>query len=438
MLVRRGAPLGISVLILVALALAPAGTACALSRNAQRLDLRGKALAITNNELRYVHGTWFKSTFSYETTVAPSYGATGSVVATQLVEVLPGRKTTVRAEASALYATGIALNKAYYRTNVVKIPPWDAMRRCVAWTNDLAISYDRDHWGGGWQSALWTTYMGMGAKQIWKRLPQVTRDLVARDVAAEANHLLKVPPPYYMDATGTILFPGDSKSEEDGWNASLLLFAAKEFPDNPHSLDWERQGRWYALLAYATPNQVGKDARIQGSNLNPDGTVVNHGRINPDYMFSMSEMLAKASINYARAGKPVPKEVRNNVGLVWSALTVKRFPVPAFRAPGGTIYRRGKNHTATSQMYYPVKPDWSSARRFNAAEMDVEAFALWADGRKPTPYQWARAHLDYTLRQQKRHSDLRTFSPGETSFPEDEQFVAASAAEMTYRLSSMR
>lgn len=437
---RRGAALGVFITLVAALMVGPASAAQAktLSRWGQRLDLRAKALAVTNNELHYLHTTWISHNFTYETTVAPHYAPDGSVDSTVLVEVLSSDKASIRAEASASYATAIALNKAYYRTKVVKVSPAEALRRTVAWTNDLAISYDRDHWGSGWQSALWTTYMGFGARMVWKNLPQVTRDLVARDVAAEADHLLTIPPPYYRDATGTVLFPGDSKADEDGWNASLLLFAAQEFSDNPHALNWERQGRWYALVAYASPAQVGTDPRILGSNLNSDGTVTNHNKINPDYMFGQSEMIAKTSLVYARAGKPVPPEVTNNLKLVWLALTHKMFSPKTFRRPGGTIYRRGKHYTATAQMYYPNGFDWSPVRRFNAAEMDVEVFGARADRLSPKAYQWAKAHLNFVLHQQSRHRDGHIFSAGETSFPEDEQFAAASAAEMTYRLSTMR
>ncbi|MDR3687298.1 MAG: hypothetical protein P4L93_10120 [Coriobacteriia bacterium] len=436
--IRRCARLGVlAIAIAVVVSGVPASaSAKAMSRSAQRLDLRSRALSATNNELRYLHTSWFKAIYpAYETTAAPVYGPDGSLQSTVSVEILPSRLTSIRAEAMAAYATAIALNKGYYRTKTVTVSGSVAAHRTVAWINDLAVSYGRDHWGSGWQSALWTTYMGFGARMVWNNLPPVTRSLVASDVAAEADHLLTIDPPYYMDASGTVLTPGDSKSEEDGWNASLLLFAAREFSSNPHSLDWDRQGRWYALMALATPAQVGTDPRIKGSNLNSDGTVTNHSRINPDYMFSVSEMIAKVSLVSARAGKKVPGEVMNNLGLVWWSLNNRMFPVPQFRPPGGTIYRRGKNHTPTPNIYYPTSIDRSAVRRFNAAEFDIEVFGAKID---PKSYGWAKAHLDFTLKQQSRHKAGYIFSKGETAYAEDEQFAAASLAETTYRLSSMR
>jgi hypothetical protein len=67
--------------------------------------------------------------------------------------------------------------------------------------------------------------------------------------------------------------------------------------------------------------------------------------------------------------------------------------------------------------------------------VDVEVFGAKID---PKSYGWAKAHLDYTLHQQSSHKDGRSLSKGETAHPEDEQFAAATLAEMTYRLGSMR
>ena len=108
-----------------------------------------------------------------------------------------------------------------------------------------------------------------------------------------------------------------------------------------------------------------------------------------------------------------------------------RFSAKRYRKPGGTIYRWGKNKSQTADMYFPQGNDWSGYRRFNAALMDVEVFAARVDWRS---YYWADKHLSYVIRQQSRYRDRHVFSSGSTGYPSDEQFAAATAAEIAARL----
>lgn len=425
-------------LLVVLIALGSPASALALSRNGQRLSLQSLAITTTNSSLRYLHTTWFKQNYSFSTTeTLPAADGT-----TTTVEVLLPRKglnttssPTVHAQLSAMYATAIALHGGFFQASRVGVSTTVARRRTVAWVNGAAYSYARNAWGRDWQSALMVYYLAYGSQQVWGSLPMQTRELVASAVATEADRLLATPPLYYQDASGTIIRPGDSKSEENAWNATLLLYAARAFPGNPHASDWEKQGRWYQITAYATPNQVGTDPRINGSNLNADGTVTNHNRIHPDYMLTQAEFIAKVKLFSAQTHTAVPTETANNFGLVWRALTVTKYPRPQFRSPGGTIYRRGKNHSQTADMYFPQGTDISLYRRFNAAETDVEAFDARID---KCAYGWGKAHLLYVRKQQSRYKDGHIFSKGATRFSNDEQFAAASMAEIVARLKIIR
>lgn len=445
----------LSAAIACALLLQPMGAwAKGPSRNTQRLTLRSYAVTMSNNSLRYLHTAWFNRTYSYQTTdvpvsldtsdaalVAPADEESQSPVATETIELLvpsggfSAGEVPIRSQGSALCATAIALKAGYYDPKRVGVARSVALRRTVAWTNALALSYQRDGWGEGWQSALWVYYLGFGARQEWSSLPTATQEMVTHAVTNEADHLLTVPPPFMVQDDGLILTPGDSKSEEDAWNASLLMLAAREWPDQPDAPEWEQQARAYMLVAYATPDQIGADPRILGSNLDPDGTVVNHAIVHPDYMMADGELQTKVAMVAAETNTVVPWEARNNFGLVWQGLTQHRFLPPFFAKPGGTIYRRGPHTTPTDRVYYPQGAEWSAYRRFNAADMDVEAFGAKID---PMAYGWAKAHMLYVLAQQRRHADRRIFSGGQTRFPEDEQFAAMTAAEMVYRLSVIR
>lgn len=145
------------------------------------------------------------------------------------------------------------------------------------------------------------------------------------------------------------------------------LSAFREFPANPDAYALEQQAEWYLIAAWATPDQLGSDLRIKGSNVNPDGTVVNHGKsISPDYMLSDAEFVAKAALIAASAHTPTPLESTNNFRRIWSALTAAEFDSPPCAPPGGTIYRRAQDGATTAELHYPLGAGWSLRRRHPA------------------------------------------------------------------------
>jgi hypothetical protein len=446
----------------VAIALASATPALAQSRASKAWQLRKVAMKAQNSSLRYLHTTWYNANYGGFTYVSLASvveasctaGVNGSLrllrprsgfTVTSLEEhgtrariLAAGTKTgasTTRQQASVAYATALALANNTYDARRVRVSRDMALKRTVSWMNALALSHARREWGLSWQSALWTYYMGAGSKKVWGSLPDATRELVGRAVAEEADRLLTIPPPYYRDATGTVVTVGDSQAEENGWNAALLFLAARMFQSaSPaKAAQWEAQGRWYALTANATPDQVGTDPRIVGSNLNLDGTVTNHYIIHPDYMASTGEMQAKYLMVAQWSNSTVPWEYKNRFQFVWRGLTAQSFHAGPYWKPGGKIYRVRRG-AATADIYYPQGADWSKRRKHNFALMDVAVFFSGVDvGRK-----WAGAHLKALVAQQARHKDGRIFNSGETHFKEEEQFGAVCSAEMVESLRMIR
>jgi hypothetical protein len=415
-----------------------APAAMAKSRWAQRVELKGLAGKASNNSLKYLHTTWWKSRYSYR-----SIEITHTDEATETLRVaspwggFSAGEAPIRSQGSALYATALALRNGTYSERTVRVSRGEATRRVVAWSNALAYSYEVDGWGHRFQSALWVYYLGFGARQVWSTVPTQTQGRIDRAIISEADYLLTKPPPFYRDASGTALFDGDTKAEENAWNGSLLLLAARVLPNHSHAAQWEEQGRAYGLTAYSTPSQVGSDPRLTGSNLNPDGSASNHRRtVYPDYMMTQNEFVAKNALLAAVTKTPVSREIANNQALVWQALRRVKYSTPTFRKPGGTIYRVDGKRRATANLYYPSGTSFGICRKFNAAQTDVEVFAT--SNIDSAAYSFAKVHLKALLKQQARHKDGRVFSKGETNFPEDEQFAATSSAEMTWRLMLMR
>lgn len=453
----RAVALAVSVALLTA-----ASPALAQTNASKAWHLSKAARKAQNNSLRYLHSTWFRSTYQTYTYVPVSsiVEATQTAQSGGFIRLLRPRggftvqgsdeqamirripawdktsPSTTRQQASVLYATALALGNNTYDPRRVGVNRSRAIERAVAWTNALALAHARHEWGLSWQSPLWAYYMGAGSKKIWGRLPDCTRQLVSKAVADEADRLLDVPPPYHRDASGTVLTPGDSKAEENGWNAALLFLAARMYQSAAptRAAEWEAQGRWYALSANAMPDQVGTDPRIAGSNVNPDGTVTNHDIIHPDYMASVGEMQAKYLLTTAWSRTGLPWECSNRFVNVWQALTVRKFPVGVYWRPGGVIYRVGRRGVATANIYYPQGSDWSRKRKHTFALMDVTVFVAGQN----SGYKWGKAHLTALLGQQARHKDGHILNRGESRFMEEEQFGAACTAEMVELLRQVR
>ena len=265
----------IAIVSAVMLAAASPAEAKLPSRWRQRDNLRKLAVKMSNNSLRYLHTTWYWQNYTYSAIeFVPEAGA--STPPTQTLEALVPYsgfytgEVPIRQQASALYATAIALDTGYYDPAITGVPADEALRRTVAWTTGLAESYRKDDWGGRWQTPLWVYYMGYGAKRVWPSLPERTRALVTEAVEDEANHLLDDEPGYYRDAAGWIVNPGDSQSEENAWRAALLVFAAREFPGHPNAGLWEEKGRVFLVNAYASPDQVGHRPEHQGQQHRPE------------------------------------------------------------------------------------------------------------------------------------------------------------------------
>ena len=154
-------------------------------------------------------------------------------------------------------------------------------------------------WGGGWQTAHWATLAGEAAWLIWDRITPQTREYVAQMIVYEANKRLTLPVEYWADATGTIVSKGDTKAEEDSWNAALLELAVSMMPTHSQAKNWRRKAVDLELAAYASA--VRRAVRRRSSTGSPSptgwtgptptttGRVENHQILHPDYMTNIQQ-----------------------------------------------------------------------------------------------------------------------------------------------------
>jgi hypothetical protein len=256
----------------------------------------------------------------------------------------------------------------------------DQLVRSIACSH---VSVSPGGWGRGWETAHWAMLTGEAAWLVWDDLTPPTQADVTSMVVSEADRLTTQAVPYWGLPDGTILTPGDTRAEEDAWNAALLAFAAAVMPSAPHAALWRAKSAELAVASYSTQaddtsttvvNGVPLDQRLQGFNVYPDGTVENHQRIHPDYASNVQLLWTSADFDRL-AGQKVPVAMFHNAGLVYSAFSTVDYQAGAtspaggtYGAPGGTVYEPGH-----SWIYYPQGDDWGTARRAHFVSLDAHA-----------------------------------------------------------------
>jgi hypothetical protein len=245
----------------------------------------------------------------------------------------------------------------------------------------------------------------------------------------EAGVMTNFPVPYYQDRTGTVSYPGDSKAEEDSWDAMVLQLAVAMMPTHPLAPAWAKKNVELELAAYSRPQDVTDPSVIngqplsvwlRGSNIFADGTLVNHGIVHPDYMATVVQNLT-APLIAAFAGQPTPVAALHNADVVYGAMTNVTFSAPPYRAPGGTIYVPD-----SAALYYPQSDDWGSSRIAHTVALDEMAADLHLDDLATVPAATELdVHLQKVATMQARSTDGRSYvAASEDTYNLREEWVA--------------
>lgn len=380
-----------------------------------------RMLEILLNTNKYALTTWWKDK-GFASQTGPYLQLNGT------------REPQVRPPASEALTLAISLKTGAYDPVLTGVPLKTARDRAVKLTASLAYAHMANTaggWGNHWQSAFWTYLAGTAGYLLWDELGAADREYVRKMVEHEANRFNQYPVPYYRDKAGKILSPGDTKAEENAWNSSLLQLATAMMPKHPNWQLWMNKNIELMISSYARPSDLnssvvlhGKPVSewLQGSNAEQNGLVINHSRVHPDYMSSITQLF-NAPLLYTLAGMPTPRAAFFNADVVYDALVDWEFAHPPFQAPGGTIFMAGG-----AQIYYPQGNDWGTHRRLHFAYIDAAADAFGFDSlasRKGS--YWEPYHAQMVLDMQKRpgHEDGRTYAArSEDTYAGREEWVA--------------
>ncbi len=388
--------------------------------------------AILSNTNRYAMTTWWGAQgYAAQPGTYLDFGGVG--------------ERQIRAPANEAFALAVSVRLGTYDAATAGASSGEARARAAKLVRSLARGHlantGSGGWGDHWQSAMWAGFAAFAGWLLWEDLSAADREHLARMVEREADRFIRYPVPYYRNEAGTIVYAGDSKAEENSWNATVLQMATAMMPAHPRRSVWLTKCVELEVSAFSRPADLadttvlnGRQVRswLNGSNINDDGVVINHGFAHPDYSTTVNANVY-AALAHSMAGQPTERAAFFNADRVYDALVDKQWvagstypPRGAVLAPGGTVYVRGSQH-----LYYPQGNDWGTDRRIQPMLLDVQARAFGFDALASVKGDvWQRLHGQRVLDMQARSADRRTYvGAGEDVYYGREELVAVTAAQ---------
>lgn len=338
----------------------------------------------------------------------------------------------------AAMSLGLATSLAFdiYDPTTTNVSEEEAYTKTTKLISSIAYQHKVNKnggWGEHWQSAHWAYFAGFAGWLIWDDLKSADRENIRQMIEYEANRFINYTVPYWKSVDGQTNYLGDTKAEENAWNAQILQLATAMMPNHPNWDLWMKKNIELMISSAALPSDLknetvlnGKPVKewINGININEDGTVINHDFIHPDYM-EFIVFNNTAALQYTLANRPTPNAAFFHSDLVYKSFIDLNFDSPPYLSPGGTIYRED-----SSEIYYPEGNDWGNGRRMQFAVLDIfaDVFEYDKSVSKDGEY-WEPLHAQAVLDMQNRHDDGHTYSNNaEDNYRGKEEWVAHHAA----------
>ena len=194
-----------------------------------------------------------------------------------------------------------------------------------------------------WESSLWAMSVAYSAYFQWDKLTTAQKGYIQTMLTAECNYELGRSIP-----TG---YAGDTKAEENGWEADVLAATLGLFPDNTLAPQWFERMRLFAANSYSHGNDASNTDAVdptyntttwsdlyRGNNLYSDWTLQNHNLFHTSYQNVVMQELGEAALALrmfqgdtqtwsSAALQHGNQEVMDNV-LVWLALADGELAMP--------------------------------------------------------------------------------------------------------------
>lgn len=173
--------------------------------------------------------------------------------------------------------------------------------------NKLKVCAGNKYWGSisnsdhVWESSLWAMSVAYSAFFQWDKLTDKQKEHIYQLLKAECNYELhrKIP-------TG---YAGDTKAEENGWEADVLAATLGLFPNDPLASQWFDRLREFAINSYSQKDDAQDTTVIdpdydqktvkdlyKGRNLYDDYTLQNHNYFHTSYQNVVIQELGEAAL----------------------------------------------------------------------------------------------------------------------------------------------
>ncbi len=171
----------------------------------------------------------------------------------------------------------------------------------------LAACKDNKYWGSTsatdnqWESSLWAMSVAYAACFLWDDLTKKERQNVYKLLKAECQYELERSIP-----TG---YKGDTKAEENGWEACVLAATLGLFPHDKLAPQWFDRLRRFAINSYSHESDANDSTVVdphydnlrvmdlyEGANLYPDYTLQNHNYFHTSYQNVVIQELGEAAL----------------------------------------------------------------------------------------------------------------------------------------------
>lgn len=379
------------------------------------------------NSTKYILNTWYEENNYHTASGLLDFGGNGH--------------DQIRGPAMAVLGASIPLATDSYDYERVGLPFEEAVNRSVLLINSLVSNHyinNESGWGyngnpdsDNWQTPLWTYYTGFSGWLLWEHFNNEEQEQIRRMVEWEANNIPE--PRYYKDKDGNVLYNGNTQAEENSSWVSLLALAISMMPRHENAGDWVEQMIDLSLVAFAKPTDITSDKQynnrvlsevLEGSNIENNGTVVNHRFLHPIYMLTIEQNLNVALL-FSLAQLKTPESIFHNSSDIYFALTDLQFDKNEYLEPGGTIYKEGSSH-----IYYPEGNDWGEHFPMYFGQIDVLASVFSFDDKSSYDAKyWSKLHNEEQLRFQNRFEDGRTYKNDlENNFSLKEERIAQIAS----------
>ena len=173
--------------------------------------------------------------------------------------------------------------------------------------NRLKVTAGNKYWGSTsandnvWESSLWAMSVAYSAFFQWEKLTEQQRGYIYNLLKAECN--------YELNRTIPTGYNGDTKAEENGWEADVLAATLGLFPNDELAPQWFQRLREFAINSYshkddATDTTVIDPAYDQttvkdlyrDNNLYDDYTLQNHNYFHTSYQNVVIQELGEAAL----------------------------------------------------------------------------------------------------------------------------------------------